>query len=151
MIATGENAKLEFKSTLRWNVIAKRNDKAIEHSVLKTVVAFLNTEGGTLLVGVEDDSNVLGIEPDQFANEDKYLLHFANLVNDRIGKHYADSIHWDLKPVDDKKILRVDCEPSSTPVFLKDGASEEFYIRNGPSTIQLSTSEVLEYSKKHFR
>ena len=151
LIATGESAKLEFKSTLRWNVIAKRNDKAIEHSVLKTVVAFLNTEGGTLLVGVEDDSNVLGIEPDQFANEDKYLLHFANLVNDRIGKHYADNIHWELKSIGEKKILRVDCKPCPTPVVLKEGGGEEFYIRNGPSTILLSTSEVLDYSRKHFR
>jgi hypothetical protein len=56
-----------------------------------------------------------------------------------------------LKPIGDKKILRVDCKPSSNAVFLKNSGSEEFYIRNGPSTVLLSTSEVLEYSKKHFR
>lgn len=151
LIAMGESAHLEFKSTLRWNIATEHKDKAIEHSVLKTVVAYLNTEGGTLLVGVQDDGSILGIELDQFENEDKYLLHFANLVTNKIGRHYVDNIRWELKPVGEKKILRVDCKPSSSPVFLKENGVEEFYIRNGPSTVLLSTSEVLEYSRKHFR
>ncbi len=150
LITQGENDKLEFKSTMRWNIIADKADKAIEVSALKTLVAFLNSEGGTLLVGVKDDGSILGIEKDQFLNEDKFLLHFASLINDRIGKQYIEHIQWGLKEIGEKKILRVDCKPSSTPAFLK-GNGEEFYVRNGPSSILLSTSEVLEYSKKHFR
>jgi len=151
LIRGGENAKLEFKSSLRWNIIANRPDKAMEHSALKTIVAFLNTEGGTLLTGVEDIGKILGIEVDQFPNEDKFLLHFANLINDKIGRHYTDQIHWELKELSGKKILRIDCKPSSNPVFLKIDGKEEFYIRSGPSSLQLSTSEVLQYSRKHFR
>ena len=151
LINEGEGAKLEFKSTLRWNLHADRADKAIEHSVLKTVVAFLNSEGGTLLIGVEDDGNVLGTEADNFPNDDKYLLHFGNLVNNKIGKQYTDQIRWNLKELQEKRILRVDFSASSSPVFLKAKAGEEFYIRSGPSSVQLSPSEVLEYSKKHFR
>lgn len=150
MIAAGENEKVEFKSTLRWNLAADKADKAIENSALKTIVAFLNTEGGTLFVGVKDDGAILGIEKDQFLNDDKYLLHFASLLNDRIGKHYIEHIEWGLREVKGKKILRVTCKPSPSPAFLKNNG-EEFYVRNGPSSVQLSTSEVLEYSKKHFR
>ncbi|MCX6078804.1 MAG: BREX system Lon protease-like protein BrxL [Chloroflexi bacterium] len=150
LIATGENDKLEFKATLRWNLLADKADKAIENSALKTIVAFLNTEGGTLLVGVKDNGSVLGIETDQFANEDKFLLHFSSLVNDRIGKQYVEHIQFGLKDVADAKILRVECEPSDDPVFLKNNG-EEFYVRSGPSSVQLSMSEVLEYSRKHFR
>jgi ATP-dependent Lon protease len=150
LIRAGENSRLEFKSSLRWNIIAKQIDKAIEHSVLKTIVAFLNSEGGILLIGVEDGGNILGIEIDQFPNEDKYLLHFGHLLTEKIGKQHIDQIQSDLKEMGGKKILRVDCKPSSTPVFLKDNG-EEFYIRNGPSSVLLATSEVLEYSKKHFR
>ncbi len=150
LLALGENEKLEFKSTLRWNLIVDKADKAIENSALKTIVAFLNTEGGTLLIGVRDDGTVLGIEKDQFLNEDKFLLHFASLTNDRIGKQYIEQIQSGLKEVKGKKILRVDCKPSPDPVFLK-GNGEEFYVRSGPSSVQLSTSEVLEYSRKHFR
>ncbi len=150
LIAQGESAKLEFKSTLRWNIQSGKKDKRMEHSVLKTIVAFLNTEGGTLLVGVQDDGKILGIEPDNFRNEDKYLLHFSNLVNEKIGKHYTDNIRWGLKTVGKKKILRVDCEPSAKAVFLKNNSKEQFFVRSGPSTVLLSTSDVLEYSKKHF-
>lgn len=150
LLAAGESEKLEFKSSLHWNVVANKADKAMEHSVLKTIVAYLNSEGGTLLVGVKDDATVLGIEIDQFPSEDKFLLHFTNLVNDKIGKHYGDQIQWSLKDVQGRRILRVDCKASSTAVFLKNNG-EEFYIRSGPSSVQLSTSEVLEYSKKHFR
>lgn len=150
MIASGENEKVEFKSTLRWNLAADKADKAIENSALKTIAAFLNTEGGTLFIGVKDDGNILGIEKDQFLNEDKYLLHFASLLNDRIGKHYIEHIEWGLREVKGKKILRVTCKPSPSPAFLKNNG-EEFYVRNGPSSVQLSTSEVLEYSRKHFR
>ena len=150
MIALGESEKLEFKSTLRWNLIANRADKAIENSALKTVVAFLNTDGGTLLIGVKDDGSVIGIESDQFPNEDKFLLHFANLINERIGKQHLGHIQSGLREVAGKKVLRVDCKPSPDPVFLKNNG-EEFYVRNGPSSTQLSTSEVLEYSRRHFR
>src|SRR5687768_8501044 len=101
----------------------------MEHSVLKTIVAFLNSEGGTLLVGVEDNGNVLGVEIDNFPNDDKLLVHFGNLVKDKIGKHYTDQIHWELKKLTGMKILRVDCKPSSSPVFLRIDGKEEFYIR----------------------
>jgi len=150
IIASGENEKVEFKSTLRWNLIADKADKAIENSAMKTIVAFLNTEGGTLLIGVKDDGSILGIEKDQFLNEDKFLLHFASLINDRIGRQYIEHIEWGLREVKGKKILRVVCKPSPSPTFLRNNG-EEFYVRNGPSSVQLSTSEVLEYSRRHFR
>ena len=151
LIQAGENVRLEFKSTLRWNILGKRIDKEIEHGALKTIVAYLNTEGGTLLVGVKDDGSILGLELDQLPSDDSYLLHVANLINDKIGKEFIDQIQYGLKTIGDKKILRVDCRTSSTPVFLKIDGLEEFFVRNGPSSVQLSTSEVLEYSRKHFR
>jgi len=151
LIQGGETAKLEFKSTLRWNILGSRIDKEMERSVLKTIVAYMNSEGGTLLVGVKDNGDILGIELDEFPNEDKYLLHFSNLINDKIGKQFIDQIQYALKSIRDEKILRVDCKTSSVPVFLKDNDREEFFVRNGPSSVQLATSEVLEYSRKHFR
>jgi len=151
LIQTGENAKLEFKSTLRWNVEAKRIGKEIEHGTLKTIVAYLNTDGGTLLIGVQDDGSILGLDLDKFSNDDKCLLHMANLINDKIGKQFIGLIQFGIRTISNKKILRVDCRPSSTPVFLKNNGAEEFYVRSGPSSVQLSTSQFHEYSKKHFR
>jgi len=150
LVGAGESDKLEFKSTLRWNLQNDRKDKIMEHAVLKTIVGFLNSEGGTLLIGVQDDGTILGIENDHFDNEDKFLLHFTNLLNDKVGKHYSDNVKWALKSVGEQKVLRVDCTPSTAPVYLKNKSAEEFYIRSGPSTVLLSTSELVAYIGKHF-
>jgi ATP-dependent Lon protease len=150
LIQQGENNRLEFKSTLRWNIHAQKDDPVIEQAVLKTVAAFLNSEGGTLLVGVDDDGNVIGIELDHFPNEDKYSLHFANLVNNKFGKQFIDYINWGLSEVQGQKVFRIDCRRSPAPVFLKLGDRDELFVRSGPSTVPLSAREVLEYSKSHF-
>jgi hypothetical protein len=145
LVQSGESADLEFKSTLRWNLKAEKADKHVELASLKTIVAFLNSNGGTLLVGVDDDGTALGIEKDRFANEDKYLLHFNNLIRQHIGLEFSQHIYFEIKDIDNKKILVVDCKPSENPVFLKHNSTEDFYVRVGPGSRKLATSKVLEY------
>ena len=145
LISSGENARLEFKSTLRWNLKTGRSEKVIEKSWLRTVVAFLNADGGVLLIGVEDRGDILGTDADQFENEDKYLLHVNNLIREHIGLEHAGFIRFQLVPVDSKKVLLIECRPSPAPVFLKFGKDEHFYVRIGPGNRKLSTSEVLVY------
>lgn len=150
IILAGESKNVEFKSTLRWNIRAKQNDEKIEHEVLKTIAAFLNTDGGTLLVGVEDNGSVLGMELDGFANEDKYQLYFKDLLVTKIGREYFDLVKYSLEPAKEKKVLLVQCKRSSKPAFVKHEGKEDFYIRTGPSSAKLSPSEMLEYSKTRF-
>jgi type I restriction enzyme R subunit len=70
----GESKTLEFKSTLRWNLKEDRqDDKFVTHAVLKTIAAFLNTDGGDLLIGVADDGSIVGIERDQLESDDKFM------------------------------------------------------------------------------
>ncbi|MCD6292988.1 MAG: putative DNA binding domain-containing protein, partial [Deltaproteobacteria bacterium] len=71
LIKAGESERLEFKSTVRWNLHENRAGKEIEIAWLKGIVGFLNTAGGVLLIGVEDDGRVVGLERDQFINDDK--------------------------------------------------------------------------------
>jgi hypothetical protein len=81
-----ESKTLEFKASLRWNLKENRqDDKAITHSVLKTIAGFLNTEGGDLLIGVADDRTVLGIDHDQLDNDDKFMLHLTQVVRNGLG------------------------------------------------------------------
>lgn len=145
LIQNGESSDLEFKSTLRWNLKTDKLDKNVELASLKNIVAFLNSEGGTLLVGIKDDGTILGVEKDQFASEDKYLLHFNNLIRRHIGLEFSQHINFELKDLDSKKILVIDCEPSDNPVFLKHNSAEDFYVRVGPGSRKLTTSKVLEY------
>ncbi|MDQ3715867.1 MAG: putative DNA binding domain-containing protein, partial [Actinomycetota bacterium] len=55
---------VEFKSTARWDLRERKHNKAIEDAIVKTVAGFLNTGGGTLLIGIGPDREVLGLAPD---------------------------------------------------------------------------------------
>jgi CheY-like chemotaxis protein len=145
LISSGESDRVEFKSTLRWNLKTERAEKVIEKSWLKSIVAFLNTDGGVLLIGVADAGDILGTEADQFDSNDKYLLHVNNRIREYIGLEYVSFIKFQLVPVEGKALLLVQCQPSPSPVFLKIGKDEDFYIRVGPGNRRLSTSEVLTY------
>jgi len=152
LIKEGEDEKTEFKSTLRTNLYTKEIDRNMEYSVLKTLVAFLNSDGGTLLIGVSNTKEVQGIESDKFENEDKFSLHLTNIIKEKIGKKHLHLISMQFIDIEDKKIMKVECKKSSKEIFLKiSPKEEEFYIRTGPSNAQLSGSELIEYIEKRFR
>jgi hypothetical protein len=148
LIRQGEQERLELKSTMRWNLKAGKPGNEIARAWLKSLVAFLNTDGGTLLIGVEDNGDILGIEADKFPNEDKYLLHFNNLIKQHVGLEHAARISVAIRSIQGRRILVVDCEKSPEPVFLRFGDNEEFFVRVGSGTRQLPASKVLEYVKK---
>ncbi len=92
IISEGEGDYIEFKSTLRWDIRAGKTNPAIERSCLKTITAFLNSSGGTLLIGVRDDGSIEGIDTDKFANEDKFLLHLWTLIRICLGRDFSPYI-----------------------------------------------------------
>jgi len=108
-----------------------------ENQSLKTIIAFLNCDGGTLLIVVEDSGEIIGIESDMFENQDNFLLHFANLVIERTGSQHIDLICSEISNVNGKNVFRVECKPSPSPVFLRGKDGEKFYLRNGSSSVSL--------------
>ncbi len=151
LIARGEGFHQEFKSTLRWNLKAEKKDPAIEHASLKTITAFLNSDGGTLIIGVADDGSPVGIELDDFPNDDKFLLHFWNLVKASLGQDMTPFITAELATLADKRICIICCTPATRPAFLRQkGFDEEFYIRVGPASASLNISEALQYISDRF-
>lgn len=146
LIGRGEDAHLEFKSTMRHNLRTGKAGKEIELAWLKGVTAFLNTDGGIVLLGLADDGTLLGLEADGFENDDKCRLHFKNLLNQHLGPEYARLVRFELYQLEGKRLGAVECERSPTPVFLRAKNNEEaFLIRTGPSNIELSLSRALKY------
>jgi hypothetical protein len=145
MIAKGENRYLEFKSTMRMNLHTKKPGKEIELAWLKGVAACLNTDGGTLLLGVSDAGELIGLEADVFENEDKCRLHFKNLIATHIGAEMSKYIRFQLIRIEGKTIGVIHCSRAAEPVFLRNGNKEAFYIRNGPSSDELPVSKALKY------
>lgn len=146
MILGGESDKLEFKSTIRTNLQTGEPDKRMEKAVLKTLVAFMNTDGGTLLIGVSDDGTIRGIDLDGFDNRDKLNLHFTNMISSSIGNEFLPYIHFNLVDFsEDVAVMRATCTRSKKPVFLKEGKSEQFYVRSGPSSVELTGMNMINY------
>lgn len=150
LIAQGENERLEFKTTMRWNLKENKPGVEISRAWLKTLAAFLNTGGGTLLMGVGDNGEITGIEADRFSSEDKALLHFNNLIKEHIGLEHAGPISVAPRTVRGRTILVVDCEPARRPVFLKFGDEEEYFVRVASGTRRLPLSKVLEHMKQRY-
>lgn len=150
-VVNGESEAVEFKSTLRTNLHTGNKDPRMELSVLKTLASFLNTNGGMLFIGVSDDGSPVGIQADGFANEDKMSLHLVNIVKSRMGIHAMTGLHAHFDDHDDCRVMVVKCRKSPTPIFLKDGDIERFYIRTGPSTTELSASQTQQYIKQQFK
>lgn len=151
IIQIGETAKIEFKSTLRTNLHTNQPDKKMEHTILKTITAFLNTKGGNLLVGVDDNKNILGLENDNFQNDDKASLHLTNQIKSHIGNEFLPFIKSIIVQVQNKKVILIICKQSKKRVFLKYNSTEEFYIRNGPASIKLEGNALIDYINHKFQ
>jgi predicted HTH transcriptional regulator len=116
-----EGKTLEFKRDLSSPV-----------NVLRTIVAFANSAGGVLLIGVEDESrNVKGVESPLDAQE-----RLANIISTGIGPPLMPAI--EILPWRDKTVIVIDVFPSySRPHHLvADGAERGTFIRVGPSNRQ---------------
>ncbi len=156
LIKRAESKTLEFKSTLRWSLKEDRkDDKGVTHAVLKTIAAFLNTEGGDLLIGVADDGSIVGTERDQLENDDKFMRHLAQVVRNGLGDRAGTCIDPKTQIVEGKTVCVVSCQRSPEPVFLRWKGMEatpegDFFVRSGPGTVKLPPDSAQEYIRTRF-
>lgn len=148
IIRKGEGKHVEFKQTFSKNIRTNQKDLDIEKATLKNIVGFLNTDGGTLLIGVSDKGEIIGIEEDFYNSDDKYLLNFKNAINSKIGSEFYPLIDYGICSVRGKKTFKIGCLPSSEPCFYDE---KEFYVRTNPATDKLEGRKQLEYIKNRFK
>jgi len=154
LIIGGENETLEIKSTLRFDLKENIVNKKLEYVVAKTISAFLNTEGGTLIIGVDDDGNALGLEKDiqtlTKQNIDGFELHLRQVIKKYLGDYFEKYIKVTFPKVDDKEICLIQISKSGKPVFVTYEGNESFFVRNGNSSIPKNRQEQSEYEKIHW-
>ena len=156
LIKVSESKTLEFKSTLRWSLKEDaQDDKGVTHAVLKTIAAFLNTEGGDLLIGVADDGSIVGVERDKLESDDKFMRHLAQVVRNGLGDRAGTCIDPKTQIVQGKTVCLVSCQRSPEPVYLKWKGMEkspdgDFFVRSGPGTVILPPASAAEYVRTRF-
>ena len=155
LITKGESQRMEFKSSFRWDVREDKLNKPLEHAVLKSLAGFLNADGGTLLIGVTDDGNPIGLAKDYQSlkkrDSDGFEQAIMTAVANRMGTDACANLQLVFHDVGGDEVCRVIAQPSSRPVYLTQGKDTEFYVRTGTSTRQLNVQEAIDYIQDRWR
>ena len=145
-----EHENLEFKSTFRWDTRQNTVNKVLEKSVMKTIAAFLNSQGGHLVMVVDDNKAIVGLAADYGSlikkDADGFENHFTQVFRNMIGAEFRQFVKLNWSQADGKECCVVSVSPSHKPAYLKgDNNGEEFYIRTGNGTTSLKLSEANDY------
>lgn len=150
----GDNA--EFKSTFEWCIRQGKKDKALQKSVLKTIAAFLNSSGGVLAIGVEDDKSIYGLDADYalLSKPDKrewFEQKLVTAITNSIGAEFTNCYTAAYEVHDGKDVMVVTVhERGPAPAYLDIGQDSEFYVRTGRKTIALTARDMGKYIGSHW-
>jgi hypothetical protein len=160
LIQQGENSKLEFKSSFRYDYHLKVVNKELEGVIAKSIAAFSNGKGGSLLIGVDDEGHILGLENDISTLKRKDIDFFENTLRTFLNKTFSVSLvtqnlHISFPVIEEKAICRIDIDQAKSPVFVEltknSQKSERFYVRSGNTSQEIqSLSEMNEYINSRF-
>ena len=150
LIEEGESATVEFKSYARWSHTTKQVEKHVEDEIIKTVAAFLNAEGGTLLIGVSDDGTVYGIGPDYKVTGNKgrdgLELWLTNRLSDALDTLAMTKVAVGFAEVGGKDVCRVEVSPGTEPIYADTSSEKDvFYARLGNASHKFTTPEAVKY------
>ncbi len=154
IIAGGETARVEFKSSFRWDNKARKVNKALELGVLKTLAGFMNAQGGTLLIGVSDDGQILGQADDYVTlkkrDQDGFEQAIMTAVATAMGTQYTSLMQLVFHQLDGQDICQVIVSPAMRPVYFRQGKERRFYLRSGTSTRELNIQEGVDYIRSRY-
>lgn len=154
LISRGESETAEFKSTMQWDIRKNQSSKELKIAIAKEVAAFMNSKGGTLLIGVDDDKTISGLDRDLAVlhnNTGEFELTFTNIINAYLQKLNRAYVDLKFEKISDKQIAVVRVKKSPHPVYVRcEGKKEEFCIRAGNSSQTLEVSEASLYIKEHW-
>lgn len=157
VLTVEESETVEFKPALRWDSTKGRLDRERERAVVKTVAAFLNSGGGSLVIGVSDNRQVIGLSGDYEAlgrqrNRDGFELALRQILASAIDDRFvARNIRVHFCNITGQEICVVGVAPASEPVLVdEERRGRTLYVRTGNATKALDTGEALKYVREHW-
>jgi len=154
LISAGETQYVEFKSSFQWDYRQNKLNKELHLPTMKNIAAFMNSGGGVLVIGVDDDGKSLGLEKDLTSSRRKDLDGFENMLNNTfgtmIGMENRQFMDVQFPIFDGLAICVLTMRPSSLPVYLTHKGKESFYIRTGNSSRELPISKAARYIQTRF-
>ncbi|HEY5816107.1 MAG TPA: RNA-binding domain-containing protein [Solirubrobacterales bacterium] len=157
LVEEGESHGLEFKASARINLHTGERDDSIEAAVTRTVAGFANSQGGTLIIGITDDGEPVGLEHDyatlKKTNADGLELWLVDHLSHRIGRTAVARLKIDFPVLHAIEVCRIQVPAAPEPVFVNPPSGEkvsDFFIRIGNSTRALPTDEALQYKAERW-
>lgn len=151
LIKRGEDDGLEFKSSFRYDYRQQKVNKALESVIIKTIAGFMNAQGGSLLIGLDDAGSILGLEADYNTlnrkDSDGYTQLLMTTVADKLGTPACRLLRILFHSIDGKEVCRIIILPSPGPVFAKEDNHSRFYIRTGSGTREMDIQEAFTFIK----
>lgn len=149
-IKKGESLTREFKQTFALDIKSRKREQHIIFQCVKTIAGFLNSKGGSLYIGVADNSDITGIKVEigkkkLFKSLDDYLLSIKDILKKRLGIASLENIDFVPVKLKGTQILVISCNESDHQIFI-DG--KDTYLRVGPSTEKIEGPELVKFSKK---
>lgn len=142
LIRAGEGTKVEFKESF---------SRELRNKIIATMVAFMNTHGGVLFLGVSDDGSVVGLDL-RDKTIDNFKLDILNRFKQKTNKGFAPLVSMTDEVIEDRLTLRIDCKPSGQPIFMLEGEQEVYISRTGAqNTFYLKASEYVPVILERFR
>ena len=149
LISNGESSTLEFKSSFRWDIKQSKVNKQLVFVILKTIAGFMNNNGGTLLIGVDDNGKIIGLEKDyqnlKKQDRDGFEQSIFTAISTNLGTDLSNYLHVIFHTVNSNDICRLIIMPAPRPVFIKQEGNPKFYIRTGVSTRELNIEEATKF------
>jgi ATP-dependent Lon protease len=156
LMSHGESQKVEFKASARWNLHKGDRDLAIEREIVKSISGFMNAHGGTLLIGVNDYHEPVGLENDYKLTKkgnrnprDSFENWLTDLLDNCIGKPALANVSVSFESVNGHDICRIDVKPSRQPVYAQGKQTTDFYVRLNNGTRSLNIEEAVAYISAH--
>jgi predicted HTH transcriptional regulator len=129
----------------------ERVNRALEVVILKTLAGFMNTSGGSLLIGVSDDGKILGLEPDYSTlsrkDSDGFTQLIMSTIAEKMGAPACRLVKILFHMHEGKEICRLIVLPSPVPLYLNDGNQPHFFVRKGSGTRALNVQEAITFIK----
>ncbi len=150
LIANDEDDAVEYKSTARWDIREERRNPAIEDAIVKTVAAFLNTDGGTLLIGVAPERSLVGLAPDyphvKPSNGDGFVNWLTTHLSNNLGAAAVMRTRARVIAFGGVELCRLDVARSSRPVWARTSKEERaFFVRMNNSSRVMPAEEWDSY------
>ena len=164
LIEKGEGHCLEFKSSMRCDLNSAEPHPYIELQLVKAIAGMLNQQGGNILVGINDNQEVLGLNSDfkTFDNnsekslaklKDNFLQRLGQLINECFGKDVGLRIKRELISIDKKELCKIDIRASERPIAFRFSSAMKkrlraFHARDGK--IKSKDDILSDFSEKCF-